>query len=147
MTRGFASLKSPEYFLIPIVSLLSLVAVLHESEEVVILRTFDEHGGVLETRLWVVDDDGAPWLLTGSDGRHTKRLEARPRVELFRNGTAHCYHAVPFRDRRTIERILRLRGEKYLVQRIALAIGFDRTFRSRERPIESYAIAIRLDPC
>jgi hypothetical protein len=33
------------------------------------------------------------------------------------------------------------------VQRIGLAIGFGRLFRSRERPIDSYAVAIRLDPC
>jgi hypothetical protein len=40
-----------------------------------------------------------------------------------------------------------LRGKKYVVQRFGLAVGFDRIFRSRERPIKSYAVAIRLDPC
>jgi hypothetical protein len=144
--RGSPLLRAA-FALVPIVLLLGIVAVLHEIEEVVVLRTFDDRGGVLETRLWVVDHDGAPWLLTGANGRHTLRLEARPRVEIVRHGTVRCYHAVPFRDRATIDEILRLRGEKYAVQRFGLAIGFDRIFRSRERPIESYAIAIRLDPC
>jgi hypothetical protein len=133
--------------LVPIVLLSGLAAVLHEVEEVVVLRTFDDRGGVLETRLWVVDYHGAAWLITGADARHTHRLEARPQVELVRHGTARCQTAVPFRDRATIQEVLRRRGEKYVVQRIGLAIGFDRLFRSRELPIESYAVAIRLDPC
>jgi hypothetical protein len=144
--RGSALLRMA-FALVPVVLLLGIVAVLHEIEEVVVLRTFDDQGGVLETRLWVVDHEGAPWLLTGASGRHTLRLEARPRVELVRHGTAHCEHAVVFRDRAIIEEVLRLRGEKYALQRFGLAIGFDRIFRSRQRPIESYAVAIRLDPC
>jgi hypothetical protein len=144
--RGSPVLRAA-FALVPIVLLSGLVAVLHEIEEVVVPRTFDDRAGVLETRLWVVDHEGAPWLLTGAGGRHTLRLAARPRIELVRHGTAHGYRAVPFRDGATIEEILRLRGEKYAVQRLGLAIGFDRIFRSRERRIESYAIAIRLDPC
>ncbi len=144
--RGSASIRAA-FALLPIVFLLGTVAVAHEIEEVVVLRTFDDRGGVLETRLWVVDHDGAPWILTGKDSRHVRRLEARPRVEIVRRGIARCHLAVPFRDRATIEEVLRRRGEKYTVQRIAFAIGFDRLIRSRETPIDSYAIAVRLDSC
>ena len=37
--------------------------VLIELDEVVLLRTTDDRGQVFETRLWVADHGGQPWLV------------------------------------------------------------------------------------
>lgn len=56
-----------------------------ESGEVVVLRTTDDAGGIRETRLWVVDDEGASWLRAGSAAAGWYReLAARPEVEVVR---------------------------------------------------------------
>ena len=58
-----------------------------ESGEVVVLRTRDEAGAVHETRLWVVDHDGSPWLRAGNpSGGWFPRLSARPEVVVVRGG-------------------------------------------------------------
>jgi hypothetical protein len=67
-----------------------------ESGEVVVLQTRDEAGGVHETRLWVVDHDGAPWLRSGNPSRGWfPRLSARPEVVVVRGGEAIPLLAVP----------------------------------------------------
>lgn len=67
-----------------------------ESGEVVVLTTSDIAGEPHETRLWVVDYQGAPWLRAGAavQGWY-QRLLAKPEVELTRNGTTTAYTAVP----------------------------------------------------
>jgi len=130
--------------LTPIILFGALIAILHEVEEVVVLRTFDGAGDVLDTRLWVVDVEGAPWVVTGPRTEHVARLAAHPRVELLRRGTTTCYVARPFGDPKTIEAVLAQRLEKYRVYRVGLAAGFWRPPSGR---IEDMAVAIRLDPC
>ena len=128
----------------PIVLFLGLGAVLHEAEEVVILRTRNEEGTVRETRLWVIDHEGAPWVVTGRNSEQVRQLTANPRIELFRLGQARCYLAERHGDRETIEDALRLRHEKYLAQRLAVALGV--WPRSRD-DLDEIAIAVRFNPC
>jgi hypothetical protein len=67
-----------------------------ESGEVVVLRTFDATGGVHETRLWVVDHDGAAWLRSGNPSSGwVPRLSARPEVEVERGAETRKFLAVP----------------------------------------------------
>jgi hypothetical protein len=67
-----------------------------ESGEVVVLRTRDAAGAVRETRLWVVDHDGSPWLRAGnSQGGWFTRLSAQPEVEVVRGGETRTFHAQP----------------------------------------------------
>src|SRR5262249_13537411 len=121
-----------------------LVAIGHEAEEVVVLRTRDAQGAVLDTRLWVVDYDGAPWIVTTPIGRHVRNLTAEPRVELVRNGVAQCFLARRFTDRATIEAAFRARAKKYWTQRVGEAAGL---WAAPGGDLEKIAVAIRLDPC
>ena len=86
---------------------------LGESGEVVVLETSDTEG-THETRLWVVDDDGAAWLRTG-DPRSPwlARLRARPEVAVTRGGERREYRARVVDDAATRERINALTLEKY----------------------------------
>jgi hypothetical protein len=129
--------------LAPLVLLFAVAHTLHELGEVVVLRTTDERETVLETRLWVVDSGGFPWVVTGPETPHVRRLAANPRVELVRGGVATCFVAERHGDRETIEAVLRARHRKYLVQRLALALGFWR----ESYDLEKIAVAIRFLPC
>jgi hypothetical protein len=40
-----------------------------EVTEVTVLRTFDADGGAHETKLWVVDHDGIPWVRVANPQR------------------------------------------------------------------------------
>ena len=77
--------------------LLAAIFFLIEIAETVLLRTLDDHGHVEETRLWVVDFDGSPWL--GAGGGETRRwyqrLLAFSRVEVVRAGQVQCFEAAP----------------------------------------------------
>jgi hypothetical protein len=83
--------------------------------EIVTLRTTDAHGGTVETRLWVVEHDGASWLRAGVDGSGwLARLEAHPEVEVERGGRWTGMRAIPVRgDPATRDRIHALMAEKY----------------------------------
>ena len=83
-----------------------------ESGEVVVLRTRDEAGGVHETRLWVVDHDGSPWLRAGNpSGGWFPRLSARPEVEVVRGSQTLAFQAAPTPEAR--DTINDLMHEKY----------------------------------
>ncbi len=83
-----------------------------ESGEVVILTTRDEAGASHETRLWIVDHEGAPWLRAGAEVQSWYvRLSAEPQVEVERNGAKAAYTALPEPARR--ERINGLMLSKY----------------------------------
>ena len=106
-----------------------------ESGEVVVLRTQDAAGGVHETRLWVVDHEGRPWLRAGYAGTGWfVRLQADPEVELVRGGETLLVRAVPVPGAR--DRINELVREKY-----GLADSYVTFFFSRESKIP-----VRLDP-
>lgn len=92
-------------FLVVLLSLLTLVVVvigahffvIEAGREVVTLRTRASDGTLTETRLWVVDHNGQPWL--HSAGRDwERRFEANPQVELVRNGNVDHYIAEPDRS-------------------------------------------------
>jgi len=103
--------------------------------ELVTLRTGDEMNVQTDTTLWVVDDAGAIWLRSGNPSTGwLQRLEARPEVELERNGEWHDYRATPVPG--GTERINTLMAEKY---------GWADTVIGLVRD-SSNAIPVRLDP-
>jgi hypothetical protein len=56
-----------------------------EQTEVAVLRSFDPDGTPHDTKLWVVDHEGAPWVRVANPGREWfHRLAANPRAELVR---------------------------------------------------------------
>jgi len=106
-----------------------------ESGEVVVLRTQDASGGVHETRLWVVEHEGRPWLRAGNAGTGWfVRLQAQPEVEVVRGGETLRVLAVPVAGAR--DRINELMNEKY-----GLADDYVCSFFPRESKIP-----VRLDP-
>lgn len=69
-------------------------ALIEIGREVVVLRTSRPDGSWQQTRLWVVDYDGAAWL--HSAGRNwLQRFEQNPVVELQRAGETRRYSAQP----------------------------------------------------
>jgi hypothetical protein len=70
-----------------------------EQTEVARLRTFDASGAPHETKLWVVDHDGAAWVRVARPDRGWfQRLEANPRIELIRGDAARAVVAKPDRS-------------------------------------------------
>jgi hypothetical protein len=110
------------------------LAFIEIGREVVTLRTQCADGTWQETRLWIVDDDGSPWLHSGGSS-WLKRFEADPTVELERNGQLLRYraHAAPGPHPR-VDQLLR---EKY-----GLA---DRWVRFIS-PDNDQTVVVRLDP-
>jgi hypothetical protein len=55
--------------------------------EVVRVRTHDAGGQTFESKVWVADVDGTPWVRVARSGRAWgERLRADPHVELVRGG-------------------------------------------------------------
>ena len=106
------------------------------------LRTADAAGNVRETRLAVLDYNGATWIGAGSGEarRWYSELTANPRVELERGGVSSCRIAIPVHDAAIRDEVCRRLEEKYLSGRVARAFG-SHLFLNPE------AISIRLDPC
>lgn len=97
-----------------------------ESGEVVVLSTRDATAELHDTRLWVVDHDGQPWLRAGAEVQGWyQRLSSRPDVVVERNAIASEYTAVPSPAEREV--INRLMLEKYgwADQYIGLLFGRD----------------------
>jgi hypothetical protein len=69
-------------------------ALIEVGREVIVLRTRNDDGSWLETRLWIVDDGGYSWLHGGSS-RWMHNLRARPIVEVERGGVTRRYRAHP----------------------------------------------------
>ncbi len=60
-----------------------------ERTEVAVLRTYEADGTPKDTKMWVVDYDGKPYVRVGRPGRGWgERLKANPKVELTRGGGA-----------------------------------------------------------
>ena len=72
------------------------LALIEFGGEVIVLRSENPDGSWLETRLWIVDDGGFPWL-HGGDSTWMHNLRARPIVEVERGGETRRYraHTVP----------------------------------------------------
>ncbi len=99
-------------------------ALIEAGGEVVTLRTQGADGRWTETRLWIVDDEGVPWLHSGGKA-WAERMAGDPIVELRRAGTVHRYraHAVPGPHPHIDQRL----REKYgLVDRWMRFLGPDR---------------------
>jgi len=65
-----------------------------EQIEVAVLRTFGTDGHGHDTKLWIVDHEGQPWLRGGrSRLSWLERIRGNPRVELVRGGVTIPYVA------------------------------------------------------
>jgi len=124
----------------PLVVFFGLYATLAELEEVVVLRATDQRGVPQDLRLWVVDHEGAPWVTMPRWKADAHGL-TDARVELVRNGAASCVIAKRQEDHAAVDRIFRLRHEKYRVQRLATALGIF------GRSAGEDVVTLRLDPC
>jgi hypothetical protein len=77
-----------------------------EQTEVAVLRTYDSEGLSYDTRLWVVDYDGVPWVRVAKSERNWfQRLLADPRAEIVRAGIAREVIAHPEDSAETRARI------------------------------------------
>lgn len=91
-----------------------LIMLASESGEVVVLATADSDGAVHETRLWVVEYDGAWWLRAGvPDSRWLARLKRASDVSVERRGVRRRYRAVPRDDAGLRDEINSRMAEKY----------------------------------
>lgn len=68
-----------------------------EQTEVALLRTVDDAGAVHETKLWVVDHDGAAWVRVARPEREWfRRLREHPEIEIVRgDGAPQKVRATP----------------------------------------------------
>jgi hypothetical protein len=72
-----------------------------ESGEVVVLRSNDAAGGTFETRLWVVENDGALWVRAGNPkSGWLARITALPKVAVVREGKMLLLDALPVPEAR-----------------------------------------------
>jgi len=119
-----------------VVGVFGLSMVASEIGEVVVLHAREADGTVVETRLWVVDLDGAQYLRVGGDGSGWfSRLSANPEIQVERAGVLGSYLAVPQPDRSTpVNELMR---QKYSWRDAYIAL----LFGGREG-----SVPIRLDP-
>ena len=83
-----------------------------ERIEVVELHTTDEVGETVSTRLWVVDDEGYPYLRVGCDGSGWfSRLQANGEISVTRGDETARYTTVLREDKNV--RINQLMQDKY----------------------------------
>lgn len=124
----------------PIVLFYALYATFAELEEVVVLHAFDANGRPADLRLWIVDHEGAAWVtMPGAKADAHGLRDAR--LELLRGGETTCVITRRYDEYETVDRIHRLRHEKYAVQRLATAIGLF------GRSVGEDTVTLRLEPC
>ena len=109
-------------------------ALIEVGREVATLRTPRPDGSWQETRLWIVDDGETAWLHSAG-AAWAKRFEAKPIVEVEREGRTRRYRATPVPGPHPeVHRLLR---EKYgIADRWVRFIG----------PDGDTVLAVRLDP-
>jgi len=117
-----------------------------ESGEVIVLRTTGADGDTLDTRLWVVDYDGDPWV--GNDNpeksRWVPRLRGNPVVEFVRGASTECRRAAFIEDATSLKEVARRIAEKYRVPLYGSRF-IKRLSGFRLEP--SQGVTIRLLPC
>jgi len=86
------------------------LAAIEIGREVVTLRTPLPNGALKETRLWIVDDDGASWVHSAGDS-WLHRFDGEPIVEVERHGQSRRYRAIAVPGPHA--RVDRLLREKY----------------------------------
>ena len=92
----------------------SILVASEQGEEIVTLTTFEADGSAAETRLWVVESEGAAWLRAGvPTSGWLLRIEQSPVVEVERAGRKGRYRAVPVREPGARDRIHALMRAKY----------------------------------
>jgi len=97
-----------------LVALAGATYVAGEQTEVAVLRTVDETGATRETKLWVVDLDGSPWVRVARPERSWfERIRHRPEVELVRHDVALPYRAIEIEDPAMRARVDAAFREKY----------------------------------
>jgi hypothetical protein len=85
-----------------------------ERTEVVALRTYGADGAPQETKMWVVDYQGAPYVRIGRPGRGWgERAKANPNVELVRAGATTTRRAVPVGEPETVHAVANAFADKY----------------------------------
>ncbi len=124
----------------PIAIFFALYATLSELEEVVVLRATDDRGSTRDLRLWVVDHEGTPWVTMPRSKADANGL-TDTRVELLRQGVSGCRIAKRHEEYATVDKIFRLRHEKYRIQRLASAIGVF------GQSVGKDVVTLRLEPC
>jgi hypothetical protein len=75
-----------------LVAVYGMQMIASESAEVVVLHS-QGGDGVEQTRLWVVDLDGAQFLRASADSGWYQRLLAEPAIQLERDGVMSAYRA------------------------------------------------------
>jgi hypothetical protein len=85
-----------------------------EQTEVAVLRTSEADGRSYDTKLWVVDFEGDPWIRVANPERSWYlRLLENPDVELVRNGTSRRHTAEPRNTPETVAALDAAFREKY----------------------------------
>jgi hypothetical protein len=85
-----------------------------ERTEVVVLRTYGGDGAPQETKMWVVDYQGVPFVRIGRPGRGWgERAKANPNVELWRKGATTPRHAVVVAEPETVHAVADAFADKY----------------------------------
>jgi hypothetical protein len=85
-----------------------------ERTEVVVLRTYEADGTPRDTKMWVADYEGKPYVRVGRPGRGWgERLKANPKVELTRAGATSARTAVIVADPETVDAVSRVFSDKY----------------------------------
>ena len=107
-----------------------------ERTEVAELRTFDAAGRPHDTKLWIVDLEGRPWVRIARPGRSWgEQLRANPEVELTRGDVTTLCRAVIAGDEAERRAVDRAFAAKY-----GWVDGWYRLLLRRD------AIPVRLDP-
>jgi len=85
-----------------------------ESNEVVIVRTFDPDGRARDTRTWIADDAGFAWVEAANPERpFLRQIEARPDIELVRAGRTRRCRAEALPNPSGHARIRRMLADRY----------------------------------
>jgi general stress protein 26 len=120
-----------------VLGLAALYFAMAERVEVVVLHS---HGadGEHETRLWVIDHDGAAWLRTSAaNATWLPRIRANPAIELGRGEETHAFTATVSAEPATVAHLNELTLEKYgWSERLLRSMGAD----------SAGQVGIRLDP-
>jgi hypothetical protein len=102
----------PVLLLAALVGSITLMAL--EGQEVVLVRTVDEHGTVHDTRTWIAEDGDGIWIEAATPDRPFARHIARSaQAEIVRNRETRSYAATIAENPAGHERVRALLARKY----------------------------------